>query len=372
MAERIQSESLKPNLTPPRLIRMSRFFSLILVFFSWLLGTVAASFADDGESPPGLFVGPRTPPSLSENIKYPYVARKHGYREGWVEIKFMVSETGETYDIQITDSFGGESFENAARDAVEATTFVPATQSDQPVASIMRLRLLFKMEGGTSGASQGFARRMRRFSKALEAGDIARAGQVLDEVKKKGLVNYYEGAHFWFRKAQFHERRGDDILKWDAIENTLQMGPGYIGAEVYDDLAAMLMSHYLGTENLSGAVYLPKQLERVNADSALQRLAPVIERIRALHDEPGILLTDTALSPDGRWFSYLLKPMFSVEAEAGEVERIELNCNGKVVRLPYTTQNLRAPRGKGECSVELVGLPGAQISFRQITPESGD
>lgn len=132
------------------------------------------------------------------------------------------------------------------------------------------------------------------------------------------------------------------------------------------------MSHYLETENLSGAVYLPKQLERVNADSALQRLAPVIERIRTLHDEPGILLTDTALSPDGRWFSYLLKPMFSVEAEAGEVERIELNCNGKVVRLPYTIQTLRAPRGKGECSVELVGLPGAQISFRQITPESGD
>lgn len=66
--------------------------------------------------------------------------------EGWVELQFTVTSTGQTADIEVQNAEPGTVFEQAAIDAVEEWTFQPRVFRGQVISQRAGTRLVFKFE----------------------------------------------------------------------------------------------------------------------------------------------------------------------------------------------------------------------------------
>ncbi len=77
--------------------------------------------------------------------RYPRRAQERNI-EGWVELQFTVTSTGQTADIVVQNAEPGSVFEQAAIDAVEAWTFQPRVFRGQAINQRAGTRLVFKFE----------------------------------------------------------------------------------------------------------------------------------------------------------------------------------------------------------------------------------
>lgn len=75
---------------------------------------------------------------------YPRDARRTR-RQGWVDVQFTVSATGEVVHAEVINAEPKNLFDHAAITAVERWTFAPGTRDGQPVAMRMHQRLDFRL-----------------------------------------------------------------------------------------------------------------------------------------------------------------------------------------------------------------------------------
>jgi TonB family protein len=79
------------------------------------------------------------------SARYPRRAAERGI-EGWVEVLFTVSPSGETTDISIQQATPDETFNKAAIDAVDSWTFEPRVYRGQTINQRAGARLVFKLQ----------------------------------------------------------------------------------------------------------------------------------------------------------------------------------------------------------------------------------
>jgi protein TonB len=89
----------------------------------------------------------RTPPVLvrEKGLDYPRAARSLGH-EGRVLLKIEVSARGEVIDVEVVESSGHALLDQAARVAVRAWDFRPATERGVPVRGSLLHRIVFRLE----------------------------------------------------------------------------------------------------------------------------------------------------------------------------------------------------------------------------------
>lgn len=78
------------------------------------------------------------------NPRYPSQARR-ARQEGYVVVRFTVTPSGDTANVEVTSSDPRRVFDRAAIDAVERWQFKPATRNGKPVASTVTNRIDFKL-----------------------------------------------------------------------------------------------------------------------------------------------------------------------------------------------------------------------------------
>lgn len=77
--------------------------------------------------------------------EYPYAARRR-QQQGTVLLEVRVEATGKASRVDIQTSSGFSSLDESALRAVRQWTFVPAHRGDAPVASTVRVPILFRMQ----------------------------------------------------------------------------------------------------------------------------------------------------------------------------------------------------------------------------------
>jgi periplasmic protein TonB len=83
---------------------------------------------------------------LSENMKYPPIARENGI-EGRVIVKFQVSKTGEISNAQVVRGIGGGCDEEALRVVRSMPRWSPGKNNGKPVNVNFTLPVTFKLQG---------------------------------------------------------------------------------------------------------------------------------------------------------------------------------------------------------------------------------
>jgi len=76
--------------------------------------------------------------------RYPTAAMRSN-QEGWVELSFTITPSGDVSDVKVVDAQPRHVFDRAAMDAVSRWKYQPATQDGTPVASTKRQRIEFKL-----------------------------------------------------------------------------------------------------------------------------------------------------------------------------------------------------------------------------------
>ncbi|TBR40338.1 MULTISPECIES: energy transducer TonB [Dyella] len=76
--------------------------------------------------------------------RYPTAAMRAN-QEGWVELSFTITASGDVSDVKVLDAQPRHVFDRAAVDAVSRWKYQPATQDGNPVVSNKRQRIEFKL-----------------------------------------------------------------------------------------------------------------------------------------------------------------------------------------------------------------------------------
>ena len=153
-----QPKPAKSKLPKPKLVQTPQQLAPLRIALGLDLGDVGGDFSLD------LSLAPESQPQLDEEtvfdlsevdqpprplVKvapfYPLSARAKDI-EGKVELVFVVQTDGSVSDIEVTDSFPGKIFVQAALRAVRQWRFKPGTKDGQPVATRVRLPLRFQLE----------------------------------------------------------------------------------------------------------------------------------------------------------------------------------------------------------------------------------
>jgi protein TonB len=153
-----QPKPAKSKLPKPKLVQTPQQLAPLQIALGLDLGDVGGDFSLD------LSLAPESQPQLDEEMVfelsqvdqpprplvkvapfYPLSARAKGI-EGKVELVLVVQTDGSVSDIEVTDSFPGNVFVQAALRAVRQWRFKPGTKDGQPVATRVRLPLRFQLE----------------------------------------------------------------------------------------------------------------------------------------------------------------------------------------------------------------------------------
>ena len=107
----------------------------------------APSPAETGSAQTASVSAPRFDAAYLHNPKppYPLLARRRGV-EGKVLLKVQVSAAGLAEQVQVAQSSGHDSLDEAALNTVRTWRFVPAQRGDNPVAAAVLVPITFKLE----------------------------------------------------------------------------------------------------------------------------------------------------------------------------------------------------------------------------------
>lgn len=89
---------------------------------------------------------PRFRQGECEPPEYPREARRRGL-EGRVSLRILVAEDGNVAQVEVAESSGEESLDNAAVDAARQWKFTPATRDGRAVAEWIRVPVRFSLRG---------------------------------------------------------------------------------------------------------------------------------------------------------------------------------------------------------------------------------
>jgi TonB family protein len=293
--------------------------------------------------------------------------------EGWVSVSYIVSETGEVKEAMIEDSSGNEGLEDAALAAVREWRYEPATINGKPVEqSITNSVIRFQIDGA-NGASREFIASFKEIQSLLAAKDLAKAQELLTDLRDKGRRNLYEDAWFWWLQFMYLDlTNGDAEERRDALAKAIGYEEMYLPADLFVSASAKLFVLRVQAGDLGGAL---DAYERLTSSKAARRgkgyseVQPQLES--AVRKIELAAAGETVLSLRGRvgahdyWVHALLRRSFSLGKIEGSLEHLSIRCSRRSVTFtPVTGEHTwTVPAGYGDCSVYLKGMPGATFEF---------
>ena len=351
---------------------MARIGTTLALLGALCLAAAPAVPHPDEEALP--FHGTRAKPLERQPPAYPRFELKRE-RQGWVQLSFVVTKSGEVVDPIVEDSSGSSLFEDAALDAARQWRFEPATREGEPIEqSRTRVMIRFTIDPKRLGATSRFHRIHAKISGLLENGEIDRAKRLITETGN-GRLNLYEVARLWMLKAIVAGEEGDQRAQLAALKRAAAGGGDYVEDNLYPGLLRAILALQIRLGDYGTALGTSEEYFAAGGDEeGLGPLAEAVEQIRASAAGDAPILVEAAIGgaaacEDCRtsWHYRPLRRAFSIDGVNGAAERLEIRCDwhrySDRVREGITWE---IPKSWGDCRVIVTGEKGTRFNFYEL------
>lgn len=330
-----------------------------------------------------------TEPELStvERPRYPRTPAVNSV-ESWVGLRFEVDEQGRPRDVHVYDS-GGEGgvyqgFERAAIQALKRWRFTPATLDGKRVSRTMRQVVQFEIDPGR-GVSPEFRTLFKAASDALagETPDLQGAAQALAALKElntrvgRSMMEHGLAAVL---SVDYHLARGEEAQALEYAERAVELLERSEMTAAYHRVLRQAFALHAGRHDYRTA--LDRFATLVEADMLLDPDDPIhaeAARIRELLDGDRPIVSDARLERCllCRDDTYLYdRPLnrkrFTVEAEAGAVDRIRIRCGVDKTMIAWSAEQVwRVDSAAEDCDIAIYGEPGAAFTLVELAETAG-
>ena len=227
----------------------------------------------------------RAPPT------YPGIALNNR-SEGWVHVTYCIDESGQTRNISILDSVGGNRFSKAARQAVEGWRFEPAMQNGTSVwQSGNEAYVFFRLSGRERAADKTFARQYKKINKLIAEREYTKAEQVFLDVLEKFELSMYELSMLWVARVRLEADTNDLYELRMALHRATVSDGELLEDHVHHSLLEMLVKVNVNLGKMQEAIQTFDELVELTGAShpAVVSLDPTIESVRSYMSQEAIL-----------------------------------------------------------------------------------
>lgn len=298
-------------------------------------------------------------------------------RQGWVDLSYVVTTEGTVIDPIVIDSSGSTAFERQAMRAVEKFVYEPATINGEPVQQCeTRVRITFALDDPVDGVSRRFYGRYRKIEKALDANDLEKAEQLIDETFDSSKLTMAENAWLWTASARLYGRKGDKDGQLMAVKRATTRRE-WVNENLYPNLLTLKTSLLLEKALYAEAIASYAALEETGISNdhtaALERSIRIIEDAvntdQILSVSAGIEANDECIDCPTSWRYKPLRRQFRIANVDGNLNTIEFRCPWQrfVDGIEDTDeQTWEMPQEWGSCSIFVFGEPGSTFEFHEV------
>ena len=270
-------------------------------------------------------------PLEKENPRYPREAVKQGI-EGWVTLHYMVSPSGSPYEIEIVDSSGNKSLEQAAKRAAKKFKYEPAQMNGSPIDAGAATRIQFQFSGGTSGVSVKFWKLYRRFQKAAQNGNLKDMEVLITKINDFETRDLHEASIRYIAQGSYAQRINDQegvrLAFTRALDLDEDQDGAYLTKKQRPNLLVALMQAQVATHHFKDALDTWEKvavlIEDPQRKSRLQRQA---DQIQKFIQEGGPIEVTGRIRGHYRYKYRLISNSFSVSSINGRLAEAQIYCD---------------------------------------------
>ena len=330
---------------------------LTLLVLAASFGWGNPSQVDNGEVDVAVYSPPV--PFEKANPRYPRKALSRGV-EGWVTMHYMVDPKGKTYDIEIVDSNGDRSLENAAVRAAEKYRYDPAKFQGQPIDAGASTRINFAIRD-QKFLAKTFAKLFTKFQSAAQENSQGEMKLLLSKLDDLEITTLYESAMTQLMKAAYAMSIDDSEAVRQAYGKTLSLNKdhSFFTEAQTNSFMLALMQAEVATGHIRAALDTWSQLDLVLTDEQLRsKLLAQTAELQSLLAGNGATSVNGKITV-GYSFAYkLAKPSFALSKVVGRLAEVKLFCEKGRVAFPVTEDVVyRVEKDLGICTLILVGDP---------------
>jgi TonB family protein len=310
-----------------------------------------------------LFQAPK--PLKIRSLDYPRSQSQVG-NEGWVELGFMIDPKGKPYEITVVDSSGIEAFEEEALNAARNWVFEPARLGNEPIDAGFGFKVTFAMTQPASGASQEFVRAYKPLVKAIEAGDRARADELLAQLEAKNL---YEDAFKHVARFQYHRKWGTEREQLADLKRAVagEKAPRYLSKELFVGVLDAMLTLETTAQDFGHALKTWERLRPLASKDLATKWQPAIDQILALQSSDRPFKMAAHIEKGTSWNGQLLRNRFHINVKTGQVSEIKLRCEKTYVFFRYEPElEYTVDARSGNCGIEVVGEHDTEFDLVQL------
>lgn len=301
-------------------------------------------------------------PLEKENPNYPRDAQLAGI-EGWVTLHYMVSPSGNPYEIEVVDSSGNRSLERAARRAAKKYQYDPAQLNGTPIDAGAATRITFALSGGVSGVSVKFKKLYRRFQEAAQNGNLKDMEVLIAKINDLETQNLFEASIRYTVQGSYaqliNDHEGVRMAFARAIDLDEDQDGAYLTEPQRPNLLVALMQAQVATQHFKDALDTWKKLAVLIEDpqrkSRLQRQA---YQIQQFIQEGGPIEVTGRIRGHYRYKYRLIGNSFSVSSINGRLAEAQIYCDRGIKGFALEEDmSFEIPEEFGECNLIIIGDP---------------
>lgn len=300
--------------------------------------------------------------------KYPVSAARKG-QEGWVRLSFVVKEDGSVDLPIIEDSSGIKSFEKAAKRAVMAWKFDPATRNGQTIEQCQNsVQLDFKMNKTPRGASRRFASQYGKILQLINDKELVEAKETLDDLENKPRQNFYEDKFFFSAKASYFRAISDQRQELINLKKLIPTGKDYLPKDTYVYAIVRAFQLALLNNELSNTLYFFDKLKEFDdKNKKIVALTPYIDKINILINSSEHILVTAQINERKHWNHYLARKKFTFSNIEGKLNSIDIRCDNHFSTYTLESEKQwKIPASWGKCQLFVKGEQGATFNLVEI------
>jgi TonB family protein len=284
-------------------------------------------------------------------------------REGWVTVNMMVDPSGKAYEVGVVDSLGGVAFERAAIQAMENSTFTPATNGSAPIHSSLTFTVRFSISDLEKGATREFVNKYKTLLEAITSGNRAVAEVGLVQLKGKNL---YEDSYRNVALYQFQRKWGTNPEQLAALRAAVasEKNGEYLPRPMYAAVLESMLGLEVRLNDLGSALDTWQTFRRIASEENKRKWSPVIAQIAALRASTDRVRQDVDISRGTSYFGTLFRNRFEISVLSGNIREIKVRCQGAYLFFEYEASIVYEVSGSpGRCVIEAVGANNTKFSI---------
>lgn len=313
---------------------------------------------------------PASPDTMVEPV-YPEAALDDD-KEGLVVVAAMIGPDGKAHDSNVIAALGPESLEAAALEAMNSSTFIPATVDGEAVDSKLLYKFAFKTGGRNTGPGRQFVNRYRFFDGKVREGDEEATEEAYQRLLDLGANNQAEIALLHMAGFLYHQKFGSEFdqiahlsraLAFNPLVNTdnkLYLQQDMITAALRELFRLEVKNAQFGEAAATYNMILDNDDELAGAYEAAYNEIMKLKEGGAPYPVPGVL------DEEGYWAVKLFRNNVGFVDVDGRIDEVKLWCSQGFGSIPIENDlNYSIPDTWGDCIIKILGEPGTSFSLVQ-------